>query len=116
MQLAELTWSRVGDGWCRHGDGNANTAAAAVLSAAATPTASTEGGERQKRKKAIVLLRATCSDCTAGNTADTWTLTPVSYLDCKLLLTHQSVHIFTSSLFLIISGFIGTELQSDTPR
>lgn len=63
-----LTWSRVGDGGCRHGDGNANTAAAAVLPAAATPAASTEGGERDmEEKEDIVLLRATCSDCTAGN-------------------------------------------------
>lgn len=34
-----LTWSRVGDGGRRHGDGNA---AAAVLPAAASPAASTE--------------------------------------------------------------------------
>lgn len=47
----KLTWSRVGDGGCRHSDGNANTATAAVLPAAATPAAATEGGGRQKRKR-----------------------------------------------------------------
>lgn len=46
-----LTWSRVGDGGCRHGDGNANPAAAAVLPAAAAPAASAEGGEGNKRRK-----------------------------------------------------------------
>lgn len=38
-----LTWPRVGDGGCRHGDGNANTAAAAVLPAAAASAAATGG-------------------------------------------------------------------------
>lgn len=46
-ELAELTWARVGDGGRRHGDGNANTAAAAVLPAAASPAASAEGGRRE---------------------------------------------------------------------
>lgn len=71
---AKLTWSRVGYGGCRHGDGNANTAAAAVLPAAATPAASTEGGERETEEKDSALCKATCEDCTAGNTADGWTL------------------------------------------
>lgn len=34
-----LTCSGVGNGWCRHGDGNADPAAAAVLPAAAPPAA-----------------------------------------------------------------------------
>lgn len=61
----KLTWPRVGDGGCRHGDGNANTATAAVLPAAATPAAPAErggggkGGGRQERKEDMFLLRAT---------------------------------------------------------
>lgn len=62
-ELAELTWARVGDGGRRHGDGNANTAAAAVLPAAASPAASAEGGRRERGHASF---RATCSDgCTA---------------------------------------------------
>lgn len=41
-ELAKLTRTRVRDGGCRHGDGNADTAATAVLPAAASPTAATE--------------------------------------------------------------------------
>lgn len=48
---AQLTCSSVGDGWCRHGDGNANTAAAAVLPAAAPPAAATE---RQRGREAAL--------------------------------------------------------------
>lgn len=49
--LAKLTWSRVRNGGCRHGDGNANTTAAAVLSATTTAAASTEGGKRGERER-----------------------------------------------------------------
>lgn len=45
----ELTWSRVGDGGCRHCDGNADAAAAAVLPAAATPAAPAE--DRRERTR-----------------------------------------------------------------
>lgn len=87
-ESAELTWARVGDGGCRHGDGNANTAAAAVLPAATSPAASTEGGRGERGR---ALFRATRSD---GCTADIQTGTNVLLrlhnlmLNCEILLTH----------------------------
>lgn len=59
-----LTWPRVGDGGCRHGDGNANPAAAAVLPAAAASAAATGGATETGRHDA-----ATCSDRTAQKPA-----------------------------------------------
>lgn len=37
--------------------------------------------EEREEKEDIALFRATCSDCTAGNTADIWTLLLMSYLE-----------------------------------
>lgn len=52
---AGLTCSRVGDGWCRHGDGNANPAAAAVLPAAAPPAAATERGTEAASERGVAV-------------------------------------------------------------
>lgn len=79
VQLAKLTWSRVGDGGCRHGDGNASTAAAAVLPTAATPAASTEGGDRQKRKRTSFYSGQPAQTAEQVNTADKRTALHMCY-------------------------------------
>lgn len=54
-RFARLTCSSVGDGWCRHGDGNANPAAAAVLPAAAPPAAATERGTEAESGRVMLI-------------------------------------------------------------
>lgn len=53
-----LTCSGVGNGWCRHGDGNADPAAAAVLPAAAPPAAAAEGGTEAESETGFTFNRS----------------------------------------------------------